>query len=164
MKFLMSPVILMLEKLIRVVGCLWYNDYFPYFLFSLSIFSFFFFSFHCVLNRNKRGFFRLSLLFKFSSLPLRTSPVIINPLQQLNCSVMVQQRCTNIFWVINDCWNAITNQHCCYAYFTTFWICCWGFFYLITLRIHLLQSGGGMLHIKRCLLSFFFSPFMLRIS
>lgn len=150
MKFIMFPVVLMLEKLIRVLGCLWYNysKKIVTFLMSHSL------SFYCVLNRNKGGFFRLSFLFKFSSLPLHTPTVIINPLQQLNWGVMAQQGCTNIFWVINDCWNAITNQHCCYAYFTTSWICCWFWwfvfwcffcfvlFYLIILRIHLLQRWG----------------------
>lgn len=148
-KFLMSPGVLMLEKLISVVASLFSSDNKEIITFLMSYSRFCCCCFHYVL---KEGFFSLLFVFKFSSFPLHIPSVIINPLQQLSWGVMVQQRCMNIFWVINGCWNAIISEHCCYAYFTTssnFFF----FFGLITLRIHTLQRGG-LLHIKRCFLSF----------
>lgn len=116
LKFLMAPGVLISEKLISIVGFLFYsNCKIITFLIPSSLVVVLFFSWCTQHKPNEGGFFSVLFLFKFSSLPLHIPSVIINPLQQLSWCVMLQQRCMNIFWVINGCWNAIRSEHCCYA-------------------------------------------------
>jgi len=91
MKFLMSPVVLML-KLIRVVSCLQHNDYkeITTFLISCSLslfFSFFFFSFHYILNRSKGVFLDCHFCLNF----FLSSP--LQPFSHYKLIVATELRC-----------------------------------------------------------------------